>query len=99
MNTMLIDRGITAGSVVSIKLFSGEEIIARLDEQTDTVYKLSKPMVIAMGPNGPGLVPFMFTVGMSQSVPVNRAAVSVITVSDKQFADQYVSSTTGIQML
>ena len=96
---MLITRGIVNGSVVSIKLFSGEEIIARLDEQTETVYKLTRPMVIAMGPNGPGLMPFMFTVGAEQSVPVNRSAVSVITESDKQFADQYVSSTTGIQMV
>jgi hypothetical protein len=96
---MLIDRGPTAGEVVSLKLFSGEEIIARLDEQTDTELKLSRPMVIAMGPNGPGLIPFMFTAGTQKSVPVSRRAVSVITASDKQFADQYISSTTGIQMV
>lgn len=95
---MLINRGIVNGSVVSIKLFSGEEIIARLEDSTDTEYRLNRPMVIAMGPNGPGLMPFMFTVGPAQSVPVNRSAVLVITDSDKQFANQYLSSTTGIQM-
>jgi hypothetical protein len=96
---MLIDKGPTIGDVVSLKLSSGEEIIARLDEQSDTEYKLGKPMVIAMGPNGPGLIPFMFTAGTQKSVPVSRRAVSVITASDKQFADQYISSTTGIQMV
>ena len=95
---MLINRGITAGSVVSIKLLSGEEVIGRLEEVTDTEYRLSRPMVIAMTPNGPGLMPFLFTVSPTQTVPVNRAAVSVITESDREFAKQYVSSTTGIQM-
>lgn len=96
---MLINRGIVNGSVVSVKLSSGEEIIGRLDEQTETFYKLTRPMVIAMGPNGPGLMPFMFTVGTAQSVPINRSAVTVIVETDKQFADQYLSSTTGIQMV
>ncbi len=95
---MLIDKGISSGEVVSVKLYSGEEIIGRLDESTETVYKLHKPMVVAMGPNGPGLIPFMFTAGPNRVIPVNRSAVSVIMTTDKQFADQYLSSTTGIQM-
>lgn len=96
---MLINKGVSAGEVVSIKLFSGEELIGCLDEATETLYKLNKPMVVAMGPNGPGLMPFMFTAGPNRVIPVNKSAVSVIMPTDKQFADQYLSSTTGIQMV
>ena len=40
---MLIDKGVSAGEVVTLKLTSGEELVARLNEETATHYKLSKP--------------------------------------------------------
>ena len=46
---MLIDKGVSPNEVVTFKLTSGEEIVARLDKETDTHYRLTKPMVIAMG--------------------------------------------------
>ena len=46
---MLIDKGVSAGEVITLKLTSGEEIVAKLVEETATHYKLSKPMVIGMG--------------------------------------------------
>ena len=58
---MLIDKGVTAGEVITLKLTSGEEIVAKLDSETPTHYKLSRPMVIGMGQHGPGLMPYLFT--------------------------------------
>lgn len=96
---MLIDKGVTAGEVVTLKLTSGEELVARLDEETNTHYKLTKPMVIAMGPNGPGLMPYLFTVSPDKTIALNKNTVTVAVSSDKQFADQYITSTTSIQMV
>ena len=59
---MLIDKGVTIGEVVTLKLTSGEELVAKLEEETATYYKLSRPMVIGMGQKGPGLMPYLFTV-------------------------------------
>ena len=33
---MLIDKGVSAGEVVTLKLTSGEELVARLNEETAT---------------------------------------------------------------
>lgn len=96
---MLIDKGVSAGEVVTLKLTSGEEIVARLDEETDTHYKLTKPMVIGMGPNGPGLMPYLFTVSQDKTIPLLKTTVTVAVASDKQFADQYMQSTTNIQIV
>jgi len=96
---MLIDKGVSAGEVVTLKLTSGEEIVARLDEDTDTHYKLTKPMVIGMGPNGPGLMPYLFTVSQDKTIPLLKTTVTVAVASDKQFADQYMQSTTNIQIV
>lgn len=96
---MLIDKGVAEGEVITLKLTSGEELVARLDKETDTHYKLSKPMVIAMGPKGPGLMPYLFTVSPDRTIALQKGTVTVAISSDKQFADQYIESTTGIQLV
>jgi hypothetical protein len=95
---MLIDKGIAAGEVVSLKLTSGEEVIAKLVEETATGYRVSKPLVLSMGPQGIGMVPFMFTVNPEKEINISKNAVSVIVNCDKQFADQYIQGTTGIKL-
>jgi uncharacterized alpha/beta hydrolase family protein len=96
---MLIDKGVSAGEVVTLKLTSGEELVARLDEETPTHYKLTKPMVIGMGQNGPGLMPYLFTVSQDKMVPLLKSTVTVAVSSDKIFADQYIQSTTNIKLV
>jgi uncharacterized alpha/beta hydrolase family protein len=95
---MLIDKGVSAGEVVTLKLTSGEELVARLDEETATHYKLSKPMVIGMGAKGPGLMPYLFTVSQDKTIPLLKTTVTVAVSSDKIFADQYMQSTTNIHI-
>jgi uncharacterized alpha/beta hydrolase family protein len=96
---MIIDKGVSAGEVITLKLTSGEEIVARLDEETATHYKLTKPQVIGMGPSGPGLMPYLFTVAQNKTIPLSKSTVTVAVASDKIFADQYLQSTTDIQLV
>jgi hypothetical protein len=95
---MLIDKGVTAGEVVTFKLTSGEELVAKLVEETDAYYKLSKPMVIGMGQQGPGLMPYLFTVHPDKEIKLSKVTVTVAEATDKGFADQFIQSTTGIKL-
>ena len=95
---MLIDKGVSVGEVITLKLTSGEEIVAKLVEETDAYYKLSKPMVIGMGQKGPGLMPYLFTVSPDKDVKLLKQTVTVAEATDKVFADQFVQSTTGIAL-
>lgn len=95
---MLIDKGVTAGEVITLKLTSGEEIVAKLEEETPTHYKLSKPMVIGMGQQGPGLMPYLFTVNPDKDIKLLKQTVTVAEATDKVFADQFIQSTTGIKL-
>ncbi len=95
---MLIDKGVSVGEVITLKLTSGEEIVAKLTEETATYYKLSKPMVIGMGAKGPGLMPYLFTVSPDKEIKLSKTTVTVAEATDKQFADQFVQSTTGIAL-
>ena len=95
---MLIDKGVSVGEVITIKLTSGEELVAKLIDETATHYKLSKPPVLSMGLKGIGMVPYLFTVSPDKDIQLNKATVTVIAVSDKEFSNQYIQGTTGITL-
>jgi hypothetical protein len=95
---MLIDKGVAVGEVITIKLTSGEELVAKLVEDQVMHYKLAHPMVIAMSPKGPALMPYLFTVDPSKQVRIVKSVVTVAEATEKQFADQFIQQTTGIAL-
>ena len=95
---MLIDKGVAAGEVVTIKLTSGEELVTKLVEENALFLKVSKPMVLSMTAQGIGMMPYLFTVDNNKDIRINKGTVTVIEATEKQFADQYLSGTTGIKL-
>jgi len=95
---MLIDKGVSEGEVITLKLTSGEEIVAKLVEDSAAYYKLKNPQVIGMGPKGPGLMPYLFTVDPNKEIKLSKTTVTVAEATDKAFADQFIQSTTGIAL-
>jgi len=93
---MLIDTPLKTGDIVSMKLNSGEEIIAKLSEETDLGYKVNKPLMVAATQQGLGLAPFMFTVDQDTDFVIRTQTVSCIAKTEKDMATQYVQNTTGL---
>ena len=60
---MIIQTPYKVGDIVSIKLSSGEEMVATLDKEDKDQVILKKPLMLVAGKDGGmGLVTFMFTV-------------------------------------
>lgn len=95
---MLIDKGVTVGEVITVKLTSGEEIVAKLSDETPTHYKLSRPMVIGMGQQGPGLMPYLFTINPDKIIGLLKSTVTVAEATDEIFAKQFLEQTSGIKL-
>ncbi len=95
---MIIDKGVSVGEVITVKLTSGEEIVAKLTEETARYYKLSKPMVIGMGQKDPGLMPYLFTVNPNKDIKLLKQTVTVAEATDEVFAKQFIESTSGIAL-
>jgi hypothetical protein len=95
---MLISKGLAEGEVVTLKLTSGEELVAKLVEDGPLHYKLKNPQVIGMGPKGPGLMPYLFTVSPDKEIRLQKSTVTVAEPTDEQFAKQFIESTTGIAL-
>jgi hypothetical protein len=96
---MLIETPYKAGDTVSLKLSSGEEIVARLEEETATRFVLNKPMVLIMQQQGMGLAPFMFSVSPNTKFNVLATTVSCIAKTESDLAKQYTSSTSNIKLV
>lgn len=96
---MLIDKGISPGEVITLKLNNGEELLGRFVEENVHGVKISKPMALSMSPQGVGLIPFLFTVNSDKDITINHGAIVVQSPTEKTFADQYIQSTTGIKLV
>lgn len=87
------------------KLFSGEEVVARLDEIIPGVgYKVTKPMLVNMFQNGQGqmgvmLIPWI--AGNNESTTVIKEAAMAINAPAEpaaEFEKQYLQQTTSIKL-
>lgn len=95
---MLINKGISAGEVVSIKLISGEEIIARLEEDGTQQIKITKPLLVAAGPQGLGMMPFVFLATSDSVMTIKQDHIITINPAKKEAATQYLEGTSGIAL-
>ena len=94
---MLIEKPMANGDVVSLKLINGDEIIARLESEDDISITVSKPLAITAGPQGLGMIPWVF-LGNKQTFSLRKDHVFVMVPSKKEAADQYMQGTTGIAL-
>ena len=95
---MLIDKKYTENDIISFKLSSGEEVIGKYIKEDMTSYVVRHPLMLVASQKGIGLAPYMFTVDPSKEIKLNKGVVAVAVASDKEFASQYVQSTTGIAL-
>jgi hypothetical protein len=52
-----------------------------------------------MGPKGPGLMPYLFTVSPNADIRLQKSTVTVAEATDEAFAKQFLESTTGIALI
>jgi DNA/RNA-binding domain of Phe-tRNA-synthetase-like protein len=93
---MLLEMPYKVGDTVSIKLASGEEIIANLKEETGESIVIEKPLTLVAQQQGIGLAPFMFTASPEAKLTINTKNVLCVTKTIEEMAKQYLSNTSGI---
>jgi hypothetical protein len=96
---MLIQVPYKDGDVVSIKLSSGEEMIANLVQETADAVTVTKPLMLVAGEKGMGLAPYMFTVAMDAKINLKLNNVICIVKTAEDAAKMYTSQTSGIATL
>lgn len=94
---MLISKGPAVGEIVSIKLITGDEIIAKLEDESTDYIKISRPLMIVPGPDGLGMIPYVF-LAQNELMKIQMDHVIILSPSKKDAADQYIQGITGIAL-
>ena len=96
---MLMATKYNIGDVVTFKLTSGEEIISRIAEETDTSYSINKPMALLNTANGGlGMMPVPISADQSKPIQLNKHAVAFHSKCQQDLASQYMEKTTGLTL-
>lgn len=94
---MLIQVPYKEGDVVSIKLSSGEEMVANLVKETETSVTVTKPLMLVAGDGGMGLAPYMFTVAPDSKYELRLNSIITVVKTAEDTAKMYTTQTSGIQ--
>lgn len=86
------------GKTYTIKLNSGEELIAKVMGTNVDYIEVTNPVSIAPGQNGMQMIPSMFTADIDKEIRINRSSISLYAFTDESIADRYLEATTGIKM-
>jgi len=95
---MLIEKPMSEGDVVSIKLINGDELIARLEKDNLEGYTINRPLALTMSGGGLGMIPWVF-LGAKETMTLKREHVFIVMPAKKEAADQYMQGTTGIALV
>lgn len=82
--------------IYTFKLTSGEELIAKVIDQTDINIELSSPLSVAPSAQGMGLVPSMFTAEHDRTVTLNTNTITMYGETADPVRIKYIEATTGI---
>ena len=82
---------INEGDTISIKLMSGEEVVARLIKDTERHLMIQRPMAIVNLSSGIGLGPFMFTTPKFGEMPINKGNIVTYVKTEVAFAKKYAA--------
>lgn len=87
------------GDIVSFKLVNGDEIVAKIVEETDGFYKISAPCTVVPSPQGLGLIQSLFSANEKAVMNLNKNHVMLCTESLEQMKSHYLKTTTGIDII
>jgi hypothetical protein len=93
LNTQRYD----ATDIVSFKLVNGDEIVARVVQDTNEDFVIARPCTVMPSAKGIGLIQSLFTAEDNKNVHISRSHVMMHAPTIKEMRDHYIQTTTGIQ--
>jgi hypothetical protein len=96
---MLVNQKYTSGDVVSFKMVNGDELVAKVLEETDAGFSVSAPCTVMPSQQGLGLMQSLFSAKEDCKVFLSRQHVMFHAESLEQMAAHYLKTTTGVEII
>lgn len=94
---MLVSKIYSQGDIVSFKLITGDEIVARIELIDTDWFEISKPCTVMPSSQGMGLIQSLFTADADVNVRLQKHHVIMHAPSIDQMQKHYIKTTTGIE--
>jgi hypothetical protein len=94
---MLINKGYGAGDIVCFKIVTGDEVVAKIVEETEAGFVVNRPCTVIPSQQGLGLMQSMFSADINNNVLLKREHVIMHATVITDIENHYIRTTTGIQ--
>ena len=83
--------------IVTFKIVNGDEIVAKIVEDGDDAFVVSKPCTVMPSQQGLGLLQSLFTSDLNKSIRLEKRHVMMHAPTVKDVQNHYIKTTTGIE--
>lgn len=94
---MLEKTGYAKDTVVSFKILNGDEIVARIVEETHDSFVVNKPTTVMPSQQGLGLMQSLFTSDLNKNIQLSKNHVMMHSPTVKDVENHYIKTVTGIE--
>ena len=96
---MLVTNTYKKDQIATFKLVNGDEIVAKVVEETATSFQVSKPCSVVPSQQGISLMQTLFTADLNKVVTLEKAHVILNAPTIKEMESYYIKMTTGIETI
>jgi hypothetical protein len=90
-------HNIEPNSIVTIKLDSGEEVIAKFVVDLENYITIVKPLVIMMGPQGLAFGTWVATMDQDKDINIAKEHIMTIGMTNSRVQTEYTNATSSIK--
>ncbi len=94
---MLVQKNYATGDVACFKLVNGDETVAKIVEETDTAFIVSRPCTVVPSAQGLGLMQSLFSADINTNITLSKQHVIMHAPVVDKLQAHYIQTTTGIQ--
>ena len=94
---MLVTNKYEKDDIVSFKIVNGDEIVAKIIEETDNAFIVSKPTTVMPSQQGLGLLQSLFTSDLNKNIALSKTHVMMHAPTVEDVRNHYIKTTTGIE--
>jgi hypothetical protein len=94
---VLVTNKYEKDDIISFKIVNGDEIVAKIVEETENTFIVSKPCTVMPSQQGLGLLQSLFTSDLDKNITLDKKHVMMHAPTIKNIQNHYIKTTTGIE--
>ena len=98
-SNMLVTSNFKKDDVITFRLSTGEEVVAKLVEEKEDYFLVHKPLAMVMQQQGPAMGPMMFSADwQNHDVQIYKVGVVMTATTLTEVKQAYLQSTSGLDL-